>query len=211
MGEVTRNTILGNNIYQLILNNNFENIVEIGGWDGTGTTQCIIDALVDSNNLSCNVYSVELDENRHMQAVTNFKNCMCKSINFLNGSLHGGDMDISHAKAYINMHQEEFKQQQKDNFNIFFKQNLKLLANCKSMKNKLPTNIDLLILDGGEYTTYHEYITFTTDFSVKYLALDDANMLKSKYIINDILKKGLAQQIIMFDKIDRNGSALIQL
>jgi len=47
-GQITRGTPLGDWIYDLVKREDIINIVDIGTWNGLGSTKCIQDAIVDS-------------------------------------------------------------------------------------------------------------------------------------------------------------------
>ena len=48
-GEINRRSILGDMIYDYASEPNIKTIVDIGTWNGLGTTKCVIDAIIDSN------------------------------------------------------------------------------------------------------------------------------------------------------------------
>ena len=79
------------------------------------------------------------------------------------------------------------------------------LKNCKMSTNyftTLPPKIDLLILDGGEFSTYGEYSLLRDRF--EYLIVDDTRALKGDKIREELLNSN--NILIIHDEINkRNG------
>ena len=50
MGQINLESNLGKQIYALVFNNNFKNIVDVGTWKGLGSTYCILKALEDTKS-----------------------------------------------------------------------------------------------------------------------------------------------------------------
>ena len=207
MGEITRQTEFGQMIYQFISSlNDCKNIVEIGGWDGTGTTRCIYDALMEHHQY-CDLYSLEINPIRHQQALLNYKEHDSSTqihLHFLNGTLCGTD-DIKAAEEYVTIHRDEFVQQQQQNFQKFYNENIEAIGKAERLLESLPTQIDILVLDGGEYTTYNEWKVLQDYANIKYLILDDTATLKCKYILKELSDKVIAKTS------ERNGGVIIQL
>jgi hypothetical protein len=67
--------------------------------------------------------------------------------------------------------------------------------------NDLPKMFDLVLLDGGEFTTWHEYNIIKD--RCKILALDDTNTFKCKKLVEDI--KSTNKWNILLENNERNG------
>ena len=83
-----------------------------------------------------------------------------------------------------------------------------------NMKNKplffnrkeLPEIFDVVLLDGGEFTTYYEYEILK--HKCKVLILDDTNCNKCKQIVDDI-KSNPDIWSIIFEDNERNGVMIL--
>ena len=73
-------------------------------------------------------------------------------------------------------------------------------------RNDLPNIFDVILLDGGEFTTWYEYLIIKD--KCKILLLDDINTLKCKKIKDDILNSN-NWQIIFIDN-ERNGTLAVK-
>ena len=49
LGQINRGSLLGEHIFNLAKDPKIKNIIEIGTWNGLGTTKCIYDAIISSN------------------------------------------------------------------------------------------------------------------------------------------------------------------
>jgi hypothetical protein len=72
---------------------------------------------------------------------------------------------------------------------------------CPNVLSQIPKQIDLLILDGGEFSTYAEWVTLK-DRS-KIIMLDDTNVLKCKQIVSESSTSPDYQLLTKSD--ERNG------
>lgn len=136
-GQINLNTNLGQIIYNLVLDNDFKNIVDI------------------------NDVNIWFDHS---------------SIDFKNNN---------HAK-------------------LWYHKDIELIQKTPNIISKIPDKIDLLVLDGGEYSTYPEWSLLKD--RTRFFVLDDTNILKCKKIREEILNSDNNKYTIMHDVTnDRNG------
>jgi hypothetical protein len=57
-GQINRGSFLGEWVYKLSINKNFKNYVEVGTWNGQGSTKCFVDGLTTRLDESA-LYSLE--------------------------------------------------------------------------------------------------------------------------------------------------------
>jgi len=93
IGQINRGTRTGDFIYNTCLRSDINTVVEIGTWNGMGSTKCIADALLsrfDESNL------VSIESNRKMHEVAkrawddltlNYKDFMKSKIKLLHGRI----------------------------------------------------------------------------------------------------------------------------
>jgi hypothetical protein len=90
---------------------------------------------------------------------------------------------------------------------LYYKKDLDYLKTMNDVFGQIPEKIDLLILDGGEYTTYPEWIKLKD--RTKIVVLDDSNILKCKKIRQEILDSKNYDTI--FDDLNiRNGFSVFK-
>ena len=77
------------------------------------------------------------------------------------------------------------------------------LKNCPNVLHELPQSIDLLLLDGGEFSTLAEFQLLSSRVT-KWLILDDTNTRKCRTIATNI-RTGMTPFTPIVDSDDRNG------
>ena len=76
------------------------------------------------------------------------------------------------------------------------------LADCKNICDDLPEKIDVLLLDGGEFSSYAEYLRLKD--RTKIILLDDSNVLKNYKVKKELLSSD--KWLLLLDySHERNG------
>lgn len=198
-GQINLSTNFGNEIYRLVLENEFDNIVDVGTWNGLGSTYCILKALEtkheDKEN-NTKLYTVELYKEMFEAAKINLQKYLSNP-NFimLNGRLINYEDAFWFDHSIINTSSDAHAA-------LWYKKDMDLLKTSENVTSYLPEKIDFLVLDGGEYTTYPEWQLLKN--RVKYFALDDTSILKCSKIRQEILNDK-SYKIIYDAPSERNG------
>jgi hypothetical protein len=79
------------------------------------------------------------------------------------------------------------------------------ITDSPNIRDIIPSDIDLLILDGGEFSTYAEYQTLKPLVS-SFILLDDTNTRKCQKIIEEIVADDF---YLVWKSSERNGTALL--
>jgi hypothetical protein len=88
----------------------------------------------------------------------------------------------------------------------WLKEDLENVDNSENVLNKIPENIDLLLLDGGEFSTYPEWLKLRDRSSI--IMLDDTTVTKCKKI-NDELKSS-ENYTLVFETFEGNGFSVFK-
>lgn len=188
-GQILENTSFAIEIEKLIANYKPNTIVEIGTWKGLGSTKRIIDAIL-SNNLKCNFMSIESNKEFYDIAVENLKNYQ-DIVNLVYGHI----VDESDVLNYANkLNLEEIHKS-------WLQEDIKNLILSPKIDMIISENIDFLILDGGEFSTYAEWNVLKN--KTRFFALDDTRTFKCSEIREEI-KQSSSYRVIV-DSDDRNG------
>lgn len=196
VGQVNRGSKLGEIIYNLCLQDDVKNIVEIGTWNGMGSTKCIYDSIIDSNKIDYKVYSLESNSNFHKIAINNLPKL--KNFEIILGRIIETNelFDIdSYPDFFFNNGSDRNVQR------TWLEEDLSNYNKIPNVIDQLPEKIDLLILDGGEFSSFSEFKKL--EDRVKYLILDDTKIIKN-YEVSKIVRSDNRYTIIM-DSDDRNG------
>lgn len=191
-GQILEESIFGKKISEVIKNYRPVNIVEIGTWKGLGSTLCIIKSIIESGLNNVNFISIESNFDFHKEAINNLQ----EFINYVK-LLHGRLIDIEEVVSFCN----ERKSNVNNNWLV---EDIYNMSCNKNIIDKIPNNIDFLLLDGGEYSTYLEWQKLKNRTSI--VALDDINEMKTSQINKELSIDTEYDQIILSN--DRNGFAI---
>ena len=163
-------------------------ILEIGTWKGLGSTKSIIDSII-LNNLDCNFISIESNLKFYNQAQKN----LIRYANYVNLN-YGRIIEKQDILDYCNNEHVEIN-------NKWLEDDLNDIENNANIFHIIPNNIDFLLLDGGEYSTYSEWRKLKS--RTKIVAMDDTFTMKCKFINQELLDDKNYNCLI--NSNDRNG------
>jgi len=208
VGQINLGTVPGNIIYEISKRVDVDCIVEIGTWNGMGSTQCVIKGIEDSEKHK-HFISIELYRDMYEEAKSNL---LEKStiVNLLNGTIiEPSDLDWF-AESII----EEVLSSQKDLYGIsyihtalWYEKDIENIKSAPNIISSIPEKIDFLILDGGEYTSYPEWKRLKD--RTRIVCLDDSNIFKCSKIRSEIIDSG-DYETIYDDLSDRNGFSVFE-
>lgn len=190
-GQILENSLFANFIDKIMQEYSPKNIVEIGTWKGLGSTKRIINAII-KNNLNSNFISLETNKVFYEEAKQNLN----EYTNYVN-LIYGRIVEIIDVENFVLSHQLTYQEQG------WFNEDISNLIATPNVINFIPEEIDFLLLDGGEFSTYPEWLKLK-DRS-KIIALDDTNTTKCKKIKQQILSGKHPSYEIIIDSNDRNG------
>lgn len=197
-GQIDPRSDAGKIIYNLSKREDVKTIVEIGTWSGLGTTLCVINSIID-NSLDRDFTSIELYPEMVSVAINNLSDKL-KYVKLVNGKI------IEYEDVFWFDHSTiDFSPG--SHGRIHYHRDMTLLKESDNVLDKIPSSIDLLILDGGEYTTYPEWCRLKD--RTKIVVLDDSNILKCSRIRKEILDSG--KYYTIFDNLNlRNGFSVFE-
>lgn len=195
-GQITPYSNFGIAIQDVCRRPEVKTCVDIGSWNGLGTTQCIVNALTSKGD--GHVYSFEIDDQMFEQSqrvwkdnpyVTLQKARLAETmlthddvINDQNYSnIAGADWQVWHAGEYANF--------------------------TKSPLGTLPDKIDFVVIDGGEFSGRGDWEAVRTK-DPEYVALDDTHVIKTGKVLTEMLASG--DWTLLYHGNDRNGWAILR-
>lgn len=192
VGQISLNSKIGEFIYNYALNEKYINFLEIGTWNGLGSTKCFIDAFLQRKT-AYNFYSLECNKDKSDYAKNLYKN--------INNVYIFNEVLFNDIPEDINNIFPELLTNK--NFNYWNNIDFENMKNKPLFLNRtdIPKFYDVILLDGGEFTTWYEYLLLKD--MCKILILDDAKTNKCKKIIEHIKQCNLWN--IIFESDERNG------
>lgn len=192
VGQINLNCEFGQKIKNI--SSKCSNIVEIGTWNGCGSTTCVLNGM----NKNTNFISIELIEEMYELAKANLRDKPVKL-------LHGTVINYEDLKWFnIKEHKKTCSKLELDHFNLYYEKEVTAIKNSKNVLNELPSIIDFLILDGGEYSTYPEWKVLEKRTNI--VALDDTKLLKTKKIKEELQSN--PDWVTYWESEERNGCSI---
>lgn len=190
-GQILKNSTFGNLIEETIKTNLPNTIVEIGTWKGLGSTKRIIDSIQNTNyKKQPKFISIESNYEFYTIAVKNLKE-WSSFVDLKYGRIVNHEEIIEYVNSIII----------DDIQKTWLNQDLINYSKCQNILQELPEKIDFLLLDGGEFTSYLEWMILK-DRS-KIIALDDTMVLKNKQVLKESLIDDSFD--LLFNSEERNG------
>lgn len=187
IGQINLGTPAGDCLYKISSNPDVRVIVEIGTWNGAGSTRCIAEGMQDTDIL----YSLECNKDMYDRAKPLWASRE-------NVKLIYGCIVAEHEMDTEQLSSEEQRWYQNDIIEM---------RKCPSVLESLPKAIDLLVLDGGEFSTFAEYQKLANRSSI--IFLDDTVCRKNKKVRMDLLNYN-EFELIEDHPRDRHGWSLFK-
>jgi len=173
-GQITMFTEFGKKIYELVKHPEVKNILDIGTTYGMGTTKCIFEGIIHGNKKDFQVISIECRKDRVEKAKLNLLYLPLKNFNIIHGTI------ITFKELYPLL--KEFPN------NDWLKDDLKTLKTTPYVFDILPDKLDLIIIDGGDFSGWMEFNKLWK--RSRFIVLDDSRSNKNyesyKFILNNL-------------------------
>lgn len=189
-GQIQITDSLGKWIFDLCKREDVKTIVEIGTWNGQGSTRCVYEAIKGTGKI---LYSLEIDSEMYKQAIAEYP-LNDPNLKLIYGKVTDAVIDLNDYPAYF------FSQYSKPVHESWLKVDLTRAKKAPVVLPSLPTAIDLLILDGGEFFSEAEY-RLLKDRS-RIIVADDTGCIKNFKVRQDMIKH---RKIIVDAPSMRNG------
>ena len=190
-GQITENTERCEIIKNVINTYKPNIILEIGTWKGLGSTKCIINSIGDEVSF----LSLETNKSFYDIAVENLKGYQDK-VKLIYGRIVEKDEILNFVQT-INLNRWEEQ---------WLREDLENVDKSENVLNKIPEKIDLLLLDGGEFSTYSEWLKLKDRSTI--IMLDDTTVTKCKKI-NDELKSS-ENYTLIFETLEGHGFSVFK-
>jgi len=200
-GQINRGDFFGDQIFNLSSVEQFENFVEVGTWNGQGSTKCFMDAILYRNDIS-KLYTVEAnikfyeEAKSYWQPLLSLNRIPYEKIEMLYGRIIEADQlitidEIKNHKIFNKHPWLEWRERNVSEYQM-----------CENVTKKLPETIDVLLLDGGQFSTLAEWETLKN--RTKVILLDDTTTFKTEKIRNELIENNNWK--VVFDNLNyRNG------
>ena len=184
-GQILSNSRLGLWLYLLCSDDSVGTILEIGTWKGLGSTKLIADAL---SNRASRAKAISLETNQAYHRIASENLPRTEGLILLWGRVVGL-VDVEKE----DLGEEESRWLEKDRKN---------LESAPLVEALIPDTVDLLLLDGGEFTSWAEFNLLAPRVT-KFILLDDVQVRKNRKVHQSLANSG--QWTLLAQGHDRNG------
>ncbi len=193
VGQILLGTPFGDRIYELCAKTpSIRTVVEIGTWKGLGSTECIIRGLSDSGKDGLKFISLEADSGMYRTAHEAWEGSLPQWAELIHGRII--EVEEMDSLDLGSNHPDE---------SLWFRQDLEAFSACPNVMHTIPEKIDFLFLDGGEFSTYAEYLKLK-DRSL-FVGMDDTTSRKCRAIRKEILERPQDYEVLLDNPWYRNG------
>jgi len=200
VGQINPNGEVGKTLINLVKFNNFKTIVDIGTWNGLGSTKCFLLAL--QGNTTTQFISIESNKEKNLLALKNLEDLITNNTSILNGSILT-ESDISDEELYSVF--PEFKTDSE--FQRWHSIDMNNIKAAPYILDKIPREIDFVLFDGGEFTTFFEFqILFPR--CTNFIAMDDVNVSKCRKMREMLLANPEWKEVCYIP--ERNGFSIFK-
>ena len=205
VGQINMMSEFGKKIHSIACNKHFNSYLEIGTWNGEGSTVCLMNGLMSRNDDS-QLFSLELMPEMHAKAEM-FWSWISKSkyahqLTLLNGKIiNEGLMTRQEVESHPAF------EKVKKHYELYYKSDLETFEAANNVANKLPKQIDVALLDGGEFCSTAEFNFILENLSPKVFILDDSSIIKCAEARDVLLKSD--EWVCIYDKPDIRHEAAI--
>jgi len=200
-GQINRGDFFGDEIYRFSLIKEFKNFVEVGTWNGEGSTKCFMDAILYRHDNAC-LYSIEANIEFYEQAkkfwmpILALRRTPGIKLNMLYGRLIEKEelVTIEEVRKHKIFNQHPWLEWRARNISEY--------EVCDNILEKIPEEIDVLLLDGGQFSTRAEFNKLKD--RTKVVMLDDTTTFKTEKIRQELVED--SAWTVVFDDLQlRNG------
>lgn len=197
-GQINMSSPFGQLIYELCQNAQIRNVVEVGTWNGQGSTVCIMNGLSRKNS---QLYSIESNPVRYREALDFWSRYDTgEKLHLIHGKLHRNPVP-HYATLGLAEGDELFIHHYLPETRMIEDVTIPVVPLDDSIRD-----VDCILLDGGEYTTDGDFVALMK-FDPKVIILDDTAIYKCRRIRAALLED--SRYVALYDNLsDRNGAAI---
>ncbi len=196
-GQINIDQKFGLYLFELASNPRYSTFLEVGSWNGQGSTRCLMTG-IQTNNPTAKLYSLEANGEMYARAMFFWRDT-APQLHLINGTLHKNLMTLQEVEAHPMFHKyspagDKYKTWHKDESD----------AVLGSSVFTIPEEtLDVVVIDGGEYSAHGDWAVLKTK-NPKIVCLDDSQVVKN-YLIRKELMESPDWKVLVDEPDDRNG------
>jgi len=203
MGHINTDNKFGFLLTKLGADAQFTTYLEVGTWNGQGSTRCLMYGIQNNPNPKVKLYSLEANLEMYQKAIS-FWGKGRPQLELLYGTLHKTIMPLSDVESNPMFYKylasgDKYKQWHHEEQVSVFSSDIIVIPE---------TQIDVVVIDGGEYSADGDWEVLQTK-NPKVVCLDDCQVVKAYHLRNRLIASN--EWDIVIDEIDdRNGWIILK-
>jgi hypothetical protein len=195
-GQINLSCEFGRKLAELAANPSLKTFIEVGAWNGQGSTLCLAKGLETRTDLSdVQLFSLETNKEFFSIAEEFWKNTTLP-ITILNARVAERMMPLHEIVSHPKF------EAVKTHWLLQYEQDIVDFYGTKLLKMK---KADMILLDGGEFSSYGDWEALR-GLNPTIVALDDTNVMKCERVLRELKEAGW---IVLFESQERNGCAIL--
>ena len=180
-GQLGASTPVGQYLAKIAKNPEIKSVVEVGTWNGRGSTKCIMDGLVGRED-TVTFYSLEADKGRRDSGADFWTDREKGQVDL--HLLWGKLTESMVTREYVQKHPKFSIQLQ------YYDIESSQTHEAPLVGNDLPADVDFIFLDGGEFCSVFDFNFLVKKYahSLKFIGLDDIDTIKNEKVYENLMQ-----------------------
>jgi hypothetical protein len=204
-GQIHLRTEFGYHLLKLAADQQYKTYLEVGTWMGNGTTRCLVQGVLErdtEDGEEVHLYSIEANLTFYLQAFQRWLPWGYPFLHLCYGKLH--EQGLLTAQEIEN---HDYYGWVVTHYEMWYAQDCKDYEAAPYLQRKhFPKEIDVVVLDGGEFSGYADWLA-VKKMNPKVVCLDDTVVMKNERVYKELLKDE-AWELLAENPEDRHGWAI---
>lgn len=196
MGQITLETEFGKELRTLAANPKYKVFVEVGTWDGQGSTKCLVEGLKDRDD-GAGLYSFEANRDWWRVASSYWKDQEVTPLRVIWGRL------AERMMTDTEVCQHPLYEKVKEHFALHYTQDERDFKSAPLVRMRA---CDVAILDGGEFCGEWDWKALEP-LAPRVVCLDDIKVMKNAEVFRKLVAEGW---LPVWVSDERNGAAILE-
>lgn len=203
-GQINLDSAFGKKLYEIAQTPAYTTFAEVGTWNGEGSTWCLVQGILRrSDQASVSLYSLEANTGMLAQAQRFYA-----TFNFPFLHLLGGTINKTAFMSREDVTAHPRFSLVRDHYYLHYDDEHRSFSEAPFQGEQIPAQVDVVLLDGGEFSTDGDFEFFRTRNPQMWI-LDDVSVIKTQRVFEQ-LKADPAWELIDDHPQDRNGWAIFR-
>jgi hypothetical protein len=188
-GQLGSDTPVGQFLIEFVKRTDIKSVVEVGTWNGRGSTECIMDGLMTRDDATTFV-TLEADQGRRDSSADFWADRDKGNVELK--LLWGKLTESMVTREYVQNHPKFSDQLQ------YYDIEASQTHRAPLVGDQLPEDVEFIFLDGGEFCSVFDFNFLVKKYahSLKYIGVDDIDTISNERIYQNLTSEGSPWKLI---------------